>query len=666
MKKIIICLLAALVLFVPLGVIAADKSVEVKENEEYTGRVLLENEKYPISHYKLETDVGDGFLDSPDRALASINNGLWSLNTAIANFSIFAVDQLLSFNLISQVVDQAAIISENIFNSMAKTFLSMFIVIAGGIAAYRLLVARRASEAIKALVSSMIILVACLWFFSDTKGNIIWLNDLSSDLEGIAASTNVVLTSENKDTDKPYNQQEGYAVLKNQMFNLMIKQPYLYLNYGSTKESEVIADDSSRVTKLLKLKPYHSEGKEKREDIVSKEVKDNDNVNMTTDYSGERFGKTIIMLLTTLSIAVPFVFIAGLKFLLQIFFLAALIFTAIPLIFSLLPSHSGTAANHFKHVVSIAFYKAVLVLLLSVITGILTLLYESLKLTDGLEGHMLLSFVTALVTFGLVKYRNQILEVATAGYVKGDSGADRMQANMSQAVTNTLHKGSNMVKRFSESKGNTANMKQEPVSSRNTAAGSNLQVLNGGKSEKRGEDSNQRMMTSQNGESHSPNKSRKSGVNTNEQQKQSLQRKNGAPNGSSKEEINQAKKHRAAERHGENQPNHFRTNPYHESSARNEKIGPQTASELTKNFSDLRNNQVANLSKQLQGQRQQEQQLKEHKGTTNSQSPKRKASLSEPKSSTPSPSSEKRVMASGNGRLNKVERKPINRMKGNE
>ena len=222
MKKIIICLLAALVLFVPLGVIAADKSVEVKENEKYTGRVLLENEKYPINHYKLETDVGDGFLDSPDRALASINNGLWSLNTAIASFSIFAVDQLLSFNLISQVVDQAAIISENIFNSMAKTFLSMFIVIAGGIAAYRLLVARRASEAIKALVSSMIILVACLWFFSDTKGNIIWLNDLGSDLEGIAASTNVVLTSENKDTDKPYNQQEGYAVLKNQMFNFII------------------------------------------------------------------------------------------------------------------------------------------------------------------------------------------------------------------------------------------------------------------------------------------------------------------------------------------------------------------------------------------------------------------------------------------------------------
>ena len=80
MKKIIACLLVSLVAFLPMAATAADKTAQVEEKEEYTGRVLLEYEKYPISHYKLETDVGDGILDSPDRALASLVNGIWTVS----------------------------------------------------------------------------------------------------------------------------------------------------------------------------------------------------------------------------------------------------------------------------------------------------------------------------------------------------------------------------------------------------------------------------------------------------------------------------------------------------------------------------------------------------------------------------------------------------------
>ncbi|MGM0904416.1 MAG: hypothetical protein ACQEXB_25345 [Bacillota bacterium] len=89
-------------------------------------------------------------------------------------------------------------------------------------------------------------MVITFWFYSDVLGNIKWLNDRGAELEGIASSANVLIRSDEFDSNAAYNPKEGIAVLENQLFNLMVKRPYLLLNYGSTNETDIVSEDPRR------------------------------------------------------------------------------------------------------------------------------------------------------------------------------------------------------------------------------------------------------------------------------------------------------------------------------------------------------------------------------------------------------------------------------------
>jgi hypothetical protein len=62
------------------------------------------------------------------------------------------------------------------------------------------------------------------------------------------------------------------------------------------------------------------------------------------------------------------------------------------LVLSLIPSYSETPLNHGKKLIGVLLMKGGLVLLIAVITGLVTLLYESVKVTNGVEAmHLLFS-----------------------------------------------------------------------------------------------------------------------------------------------------------------------------------------------------------------------------------------------------------------------------------
>lgn len=449
-KKVVFLVLTAMVLLVPSSVIANDPSPTVEEELVNVGRVTLEDEKFPMENYKIETQVGDGIMATGDRALAGINDGLWSISKQIANFTIYAVEQLMTFDLISQIAGEISTISERIYESMSGVFLGLFVTIAGGVAAYRYFVNQQTASAIKAFLGVILILTATTWFFSDTKGNITWINEVSADIEGVASSTNVLLTSEGFDSEEPADQQEGTALLRNQLFDLMVKKPYLLLNYGSTKESDILQENPNRIDELLSVKPYSEEAKEKRAEIVTNEVEDLDNINMSSDFSGERFGIILVTMIATIAVSIPVIAMAGMKFLLQLFFIVMLIFTAIPLIMSLIPTFSGSAANHGKKIVSLIFYKAGLVLIIAVTVGIATLIYESMEVVDGLEGYLLMVFVMVLTMWGIFKYRSEIFEVISAGAIQGNNAAERITQSASHTFKDSTNKGMDLTKRVTQ------------------------------------------------------------------------------------------------------------------------------------------------------------------------------------------------------------------------
>jgi hypothetical protein len=212
------------------------------------------------------------------------------------------------------------------------------------------------------------------------------------------------------------------------------------LNYGSTKESEIVSENPNRVDKLLEVKPYTEEGKEERSQIVTDETK-NGNKQMSPEFSGERFGYLIITILSTIALSIPVLLLGIFKFLLQVWFLALVIFTAIPLVLSLIPSYSESALNHGKKLVGVLLMKAGLVLLIGVITGLVTLLYESVKVTNGVEGYVFVVFLICITMWGLFKYRSEIFEVASAGMVQGQQVVERATTNSFNQLGDAGEKG---------------------------------------------------------------------------------------------------------------------------------------------------------------------------------------------------------------------------------
>ncbi|MBT2668640.1 hypothetical protein J7J00_24735 [Bacillus sp. ISL-4] len=496
-KRLLLLCFSVLCILLPASVSADDPKIEVKENEEYIGRVLLEDKKYPLSHYKVETQTGDSILSSGDKALAGLNDGLWSINKQIAKFTIFAVETLMTFDIFSQISSQVSVISERIFDSFSDIFLGLFLTFAVGVAAYRYYVNQQVAAAVKAFIGVVLVLTASLWFFSDVEKNVTWINEVSADIEGAASSTNVLLTSDEFNSNEPADKQEGTAVLRNQLFDLMIKKPYLLLNYGTTKESKIVKEDPERINNLLAIKPYQEEAKEKRKEIVKEEVETNENFHMSADYSAERFGQVLLTLISTIAVSIPVLAMAAFKFLLQLGFLAMVIFIGIPLIISLIPTYAETAAVHFKGIIYLILYKAALVLLIAIATGIATLIYESVKVTDGLEGFMLIVFIQVLVMWGIFKYRTQIMQVASAGMIQGNNAAERIQQSIMYSVSNTANKGLELTKRVTsesmrlggkarETLGRTesADYQQSPARTESTnnqqSPARNLSVINGG------------------------------------------------------------------------------------------------------------------------------------------------------------------------------------------
>ncbi|MGA9286791.1 MAG: hypothetical protein WBV93_00465 [Anaerobacillus sp.] len=417
--------LVLLFLLLPTSSLAEASSPIVEKKEETVGRVTLESKEYPLDHYRMEADIGDGFKEMDDGALHAINQGMWGFNKTIASFTLYSINELMSFDLISSMASEAGIMSERIYQLMSGAFFSLFIIFIGASAAWRYFVNQQIGHAVKAILGALMITVATFWFFSNATGNIQWLNERGSELEGMASSANVLLSSEEFDANEAYNSNEGVAVLENQLFNLMVKRPYLLLNYGSTKESEVVSEDPNRVNKLLEIKPFTAEGTEERKNIVKDEVSNYDNKQMSPKFSGERFGYLIITILSTIALAIPVLLLGAFKFLLQVWFLALVIFTAIPLVLSLIPAYSESALNHGKKLVGVLMMKAGLVLLISVITGLVTLLYESVKVTNGVEGYAFVVFLICLTMWGLFKYRSEIFEVASAGMVQGQQVVER-------------------------------------------------------------------------------------------------------------------------------------------------------------------------------------------------------------------------------------------------
>lgn len=379
-----------------------DNLVPQDRDSSSVGEVDLKYNEYPQHHYELDTYVdtaGDwmpwNWADGAGKqiyiALMEVVNAIWSLNVLLANFTMLIVQEAFNLDFISGVVDQIAAAIQNVAgfgsggfmsNGLWPLLVTFIIAIVGAWATYVGMVKRESSRAWGGLVSSLVIFVFSLGFFSNADKIIGGINDWSSDLQSevLGVSASIV------NPDASYNAEEGIASTRNQMFDLMVKKPYLLMQYGTTEV------DEDRVNSLLEIDPFVNP--EERQNKVQSEVEDEDNTMMSIDGITQRAAFVPLLFVGNTIIGVFLLMISGSIILYQMIFLVLVLFAPVPLLMALVPRWQQTAFDWMMKVIHAQLMKIAIALLLTILFGISAILYRATERSDmGYLGMMILQII---------------------------------------------------------------------------------------------------------------------------------------------------------------------------------------------------------------------------------------------------------------------------------
>lgn len=482
MKLLIKFLSLSLFCFMTLQVRASaeslqDNLVPQDQNTKQIGEIELQYNEYPQNHYKLDTWVdtdGDwlpwNWADGAGKqiyiALMEIVNSIWNVNVLLANFTMKIVQESFELDFVSNVSDEIGMAIQNIAgfgpigfmeSGLWPLLITFVIGLVGAWATYVGMVKRESSRAWSGLLSSIIIFVFALGFFSNASTILKGINDWSSNLQSniLAISASIV------NPGSSYSKEEGIATVRNQMFDLMIKKPYLLMQYGTTDVEE------SRVNDLLSVDPFL--GAEDRNKKVEVEVTQKENTMMSIDGVSQRSGFVPLLFIANTIIGVFLLMVSGSIILYQMIFLALVLFAPVPLLMALIPKWQQSAIDWAMKVLHAQLMKIAIALLLTILFGISAILYRATESGDlGYLGMMLLQIICFV---GIWAKRKELFNLVSTvvGNVESSTGATLQSYKQKYSqVKNTIGQAKHAIDQPSNRQGKIRN---QPLANRPAGRG---------------------------------------------------------------------------------------------------------------------------------------------------------------------------------------------------
>lgn len=405
-----------LMLFCIAAVILAC-SLPVKASGLVDNTVSSANEysRYPLLNYQLDFFVdkswtwlpwnwNEGFGKTIAYGLYSITNMLWIIILYFSNFVGFLVEQAFKLDFISSTAD---IIGKNIQlltgvspQGFSNTgfFVSSFLLIVfvmGVYITYTGLIKRQTTKVFQSVISFVLIGVLSTSFFAFAPAYIKNVNDFSNDLAGTALNIGAKLVLPNSSTEG----EDSAAVIRDSLFSLMVKQPWLLLQFDDTDENSIGID---RVNNILS-----ESANENREAAVKEEIEQRNNGNLTITGVLNRLAVVMLLLVFNLIIAFFVLSLCGIMIFTQILFIIYAVFLPLSLIIALLPGQQNVAKKFFFKLFNIIINRAGISLVISLTFCVSTMLYSMTKQFPFL----LVLFLQLLLFIGVYTKLNEILGV---------------------------------------------------------------------------------------------------------------------------------------------------------------------------------------------------------------------------------------------------------------
>ncbi|HCH6636437.1 TPA: YtxH domain-containing protein [Clostridioides difficile] len=344
--------------------------------------------KYPLSNYQLDFYVDnswswlpwnwlDGIGKSVQYGLYCITNFVWTISLYLSNATGYVVQEAYKLDFINDMADSIgksiqtlAGVTENGFSTSGfyVGFLLMIILVVGIYVAYTGLVKRETSKALHAVINFVVVFILSASFIAYAPDYIKKVNDFSSDIStaSLDLGTKIMLP------DSDSQGKDSVDLIRDSLFSIQVKQPWLLLQFGNSDVEEIGAD---RVEALVSASPDDEDG-ETRETVVKTEIEDNDNNNLTIPQVVNRLGMVFFLLFFNLGITIFVFLLTGMMIFSQILFIIFAMFLPISFLLSMIPSYESMAKQAIVRVFNTIMTRAGITLIVTVAFSISSMFYN--------------------------------------------------------------------------------------------------------------------------------------------------------------------------------------------------------------------------------------------------------------------------------------------------
>ena len=344
-----------------------------------------EYSRYALSHYQLDFYVdnswgwlpwnwSDGLGKSVMYGLYAITNFIWTISLYLSNATGYLVGEAYSLDFISQTANAIgqnmqtiAGITRNGFSSSGfyVGFLLIFVLILGIYVTYTGLIKRETTKAVQAILNFVIVFLLSASFIAYAPDYISRINDFSKDISTASLDVGTRIVIPNSNTQG----QNSVDMIRDSLFAIQVKQPWLLLQYGSTDI------DNERVERLLSVNPDTNNGKD-REDVVISEIENQDNVNLTITKTISRLGTVFFLFVFNIGISVFVFLLTGIMIFSQVLFIIFAMFLPISFLLSMIPSFEGMGKKAIMRLFNVIMTRAGITLIITVAFSISAMLYS--------------------------------------------------------------------------------------------------------------------------------------------------------------------------------------------------------------------------------------------------------------------------------------------------
>lgn len=368
-----------------------------------------EYSRYPLENYQLDFYVDnrwdwlpwnwiDGIGKQVMYGLYCITNFIWTINLYLSNASGYLVQEAYGLDFISDAADE---IGRNIQSTAGISpsglsadgfyagFLLLIILIVGTYVAYTGLIKRETTKAVRAVMNMVLIFVLSGALIAYAPDCVKRLNEFSEDVStaSLSVGTKIVLP------DVESSGADSVDLIRDSLFSIQVKQPWLLLQFGDTDTDAIGAD---RVESLLSASPGGNNG-EDRENAVKAEIEDNGNTNLTVTKTVNRLGTVFFLFLFNLGISVFVFLLTGMMIFSQVLFIIYAMFLPVSFVLSMVPTFEGSSRRAVIKLFNTILARAGITLVITVAFSISTMLY---RISSGYP-FFIIAFLQVVVFAGI-------------------------------------------------------------------------------------------------------------------------------------------------------------------------------------------------------------------------------------------------------------------------